>query len=161
MHILEVAYIRKTPLPLPPPKTQALSNPAPTALSVLYKNQKNVRMGSEIFRSQLFDEFPYYPTPSVIHRFRRLGRIIETQLYYLITIRLCSLLRPNSLHTASVPTSERTVRYDAAALETFFTSPNLNSVSLPFNTTAFLSYWSAEFSSLSIHGGFNGSGTAP
>lgn len=114
-HILETAFIGKTPTPpLPPKNTRALSNPALNALSVLYKNQKNSRVGSEIFRSQLSDEFPHYPTPSVIHRFR-LGRIIETQLYYFTTIRLSSLLRPNGLSIASVPTSERTVPYDAAA----------------------------------------------
>jgi hypothetical protein len=109
-HTRNLIYWNDTP---PPPQRRASSNPAPTALSVLYKNQKNARMGSEIFRSQLFDEFPHYPTLSAIQRFR-LGRIIETQLYYFTTIRLSSLLRPNSIRIASVPTSERTVRYDAA-----------------------------------------------
>jgi hypothetical protein len=96
MHILEIAFTGKTPPHPPPKKTQALSNPGPTALSVLYKNQKNARIGSKIFRSQLFDEFPHYSTPSVIHRFC-LGRKIQTQLYYFTTIRLISLLRPNTL----------------------------------------------------------------
>jgi len=42
--------------------TSSSNKLASAVLPVVYKNQKNVLVYSEIFRGQFFDEFPHHPT---------------------------------------------------------------------------------------------------